>query len=526
MIYELEELEKKIKEKEYWFNRLLADHQRALNEWAHESEKSLRNECNRLEHELKDLKERRRMLLQSYTTPVKNTIISVEPPVKKTTVNVKPTTENITVTPWHIKKAELDDNLKKIKEQSKVKEEILKPEISVQKECSCSETTEECNDSNYPRISKMPYRAMMKESIWKQIEQLAQVQCKLFQKSVNAPGFYRFKSLGEMQKELIKSNIKILFERIEVCEKSMLIILDKSTTIKELEENMLKSKIKELFEENEELQKISLKSFDELMTLEEREKLILRQLDEFTALEEFHKNFFKTEMIKLFEDRKELEKVILRCMRYDPLEYLEKIILEGLDEFSTLVEYEKELLRSKIKGQREKNEDLVKYIVSIFVKKTSIEDFEKIILKSMIEEQLQKNEDHVKDILTSLDMIITKEEFEKKKAAEAKAEAEKAATQRAEAQKAEALKAAEAQRAAAKRTEAAYMSYRSNDPCYGCRCKESAQAYLLPMVPLEVNLNCEHIRMTRNVKADWYWCYKGGPPRDGSPGGWYPGRGY
>jgi hypothetical protein len=395
---------------------------------------------------------------------------------------------------------------KRRKEQSNVKEEIFKPEISSQKECSYSETTEEYNDNNYSLISKMPYRAIIKTESWKLISQLSQAQCKAFQKPASCPDFYMPQE--EFNKVILKANIKIQFERIEMCEKNMLTILDKLTTKKEFEENMFKSKIKELFEVDEELEKIILKDMDELMTLEEREKVILRQLDEFTTLEDFSKKHYKSEIIELFKEREEFEKIILRRMGYNT-EDIEKIILESLDKITTLEECEKELLISKIKEQRKNNEEQVKFILLIFDKKTSIEEYEKNMLKLMIKEQMQKNEDRVNDILTRIDKIMTKEEFENKKAAEA---AQKEAEE------------AKARRASARRPEEAKVSYRSYDPCDGCRCKYMAQAYIPHS--FEANLNCEHIRMHSTVNADYYWCYKGGPPKDSSPGGWYSGRGY
>ena len=70
------------------------------------------------------------------------------------------------------------------------------------------------------------------------------------------------------------------------------------------------------------------------------------------------------------------------------------------------------------------------------------------------------------------------------------------------------------------RTEILYV-----DPCQNCRCKYRAQAYI-PQMRLEVNFGCKDLQRHSTVNADYYWCYKGGPPTDNSPGGWFPGRGF
>jgi len=62
--------------------------------------------------------------------------------------------------------------------------------------------------------------------------------------------------------------------------------------------------------------------------------------------------------------------------------------------------------------------------------------------------------------------------------------------------------------------------------CDKCRCKNLAYPIIHDSDIKYVELNCPNIQHTRTQVATYYWCYKGGPPRDGSPSGWYPGRGY
>jgi hypothetical protein len=65
------------------------------------------------------------------------------------------------------------------------------------------------------------------------------------------------------------------------------------------------------------------------------------------------------------------------------------------------------------------------------------------------------------------------------------------------------------------------------NPCDRCMCKTRA----FPLLPNydrvyeKVNINCLVIQKARTAHADYYWCYKGGPPNDGSPDNWYAGRG-
>gem|GEM_PF-5721732 len=61
--------------------------------------------------------------------------------------------------------------------------------------------------------------------------------------------------------------------------------------------------------------------------------------------------------------------------------------------------------------------------------------------------------------------------------------------------------------------------------CNSCMCKYGAVA-ILPGFPVNVDNSCTAMKFTRTSVADYRWCHVGGPPKDGSPGGWYPGRGY
>ena len=64
--------------------------------------------------------------------------------------------------------------------------------------------------------------------------------------------------------------------------------------------------------------------------------------------------------------------------------------------------------------------------------------------------------------------------------------------------------------------------------CDRCWCNSRAVAKLPNDSAFykNVDINCTAIKLTRTATADYYWCHKGGPPNDPSPGGWYSGRGY
>ena len=154
------------------------------------------------------------------------------------------------------------------------------------------------------------------------------------------------------------------------------------------------------------------------------------------------------------------------------------------------------------------------------------------VCKAAINEMI--NDTYIEEVKIKLNSLVFEREKKEKEAKEKEAK-EKAAKENAERERAIAL-AREHERKQTIEKSVWYSPVREQssseltrsvylDPCQHCRCRSFAQAYM-PQFHLEVNFNCEYLKMTATMKGDYYWCNKGGPPKDSSPGGWFPGRGF